>query len=297
MLTALPEFHQYLRARGYLSREIRLYKSDVFLLSRWAEDRKLGNSWSHKMVKLYFETLKISKSPSEIRLKRHTVATYLWFLYRTGSIDPAWYFRSSDQFTILPRWLSPKEQALLLAEVRQIAQENIKIAALIGLLFTTGLWPTQISDLKVKDIHHLQSTELSIKGANTNFRQIHPLIYQVLREYLVQRQAETATFLFEDDAGQPISPDCIRKQVREIARQAGLKSVTVRILQHTCAKRICDRDGYWRVLFYLGYEKRDRYAYANPDAELLFSPKKGFNQYHPIQPPKDTPEYRPTKPL
>ena len=271
MLTALPEFHQYLRARGYLSREIRLYKGDVFLLSRWAEDRKLGNSWSHKMVKLYFETLKTSKSPSEIRLKRHTVATYLWFLYRTGSIDPAWYFRSSDQFTILPRWLSPKEQELLLDKVRQIAQENIKIAALIGLLFTTGLRPTQVSDLKVKDIH-LQSRELSIKGINTNFRKIHQVIQQILCEYLVKRQAETATFLFEDDAGKPISLDFIRIQVQEITRSAGLKGVTLRILQHTCAKRICDREGYWRVLFYLGYEKRDHYAYADPDAEFLYLP-------------------------
>ena len=277
MLTAFPEFHQCLRARGYLSSEIRLYKSDVFLLSRWAEDRKLGNSWSYKMVKLYFEALKTSKSPSEIRLKRHTIATYLCFLYRTGLIDPAWYFRRTDQFTILPRWLSPKEQALLLEEVRQIAQENIKIAALIGLLFTTGLWPTQISDLKVMDIHHLQSRELSIKGANMNFRQIHSLIYQVLREYLVQRQAETATFLFEGDVVQPISPDFIRIQVREITRQAGLKGVTARILQHTCAKRICDREGYWRVLFYLRCEKRDRYAYANPDAELL-------SLYKPVSP-------------
>lgn len=271
MLTVFPEFHQYLRARGYLSREIRLYKGDVSLISPWAEDKKLGNSQSHKTVKLYFETLKTRKSPTEIRIKRHTIATYLWFLYRTGLIDPAQYFRRSDQFTILPRWLSLKEHELLLAEISQVGQENIKIAALIGLLFTTGLWPTQISNLKVKDIH-LRSTELSIKGISTNFRQIHPLIHQVLHEYLSRRQAETAMFLFEDDAGKPISPDFIRIQVREITRQADLKGVTVRILQHTCAKRICDREAPWRVLFYLGYEKRNRYAYANPDTEFLFSP-------------------------
>ena len=280
MLTAFPEFHLHLRARGYLSREIRLYKSDVFLLSRWAEDRKLGNSWSHKTVKLYFEALKTSKSPSEIRLKRHTIATYLWFLYRTGLIDPAWYFRKSDHFTILPRWLSPKEQKLLLAEIRQIAQENIKIAALIGLLFTTGLWPTQISDLKVKDVH-IRSTELSIKGASTNFRQIHPLIHQVLHEYFAEHQAETAKFLFDDDEGEPISPDCIRKQVRDITCQAGLKGVTVRILQHTCAKRISEGEGPLRAFFYLGREKSRHYTYANPNAKLEFS---FMNNLRPVSP-------------
>lgn len=271
MLTAFPEFHQYLRARGYLSREIRLYKGDIFLFSRWAEDKKLGNSWSHKVVKLYFEALKTRKSPAEIRIKRHCIATYLWFLYRMGFIDPAWYFRRSDQFIILPRWLSPKEQELLLAEISQVAQANIKIAALIGLLFTTGLWPTQVSNLKIKDVR-LQSTELSIKGASTNFRQIHPLVHQVLHEYFAERQAETATFLFDDDAGKPISPDFIRKQVRDITCQAGLIGVTVRILQHTCAKRIRDGEGPWRALFYLGYEKSHRYTYANPDAEFLFWP-------------------------
>ncbi len=280
MLTALPEFHQHLRARGYLSREIRLYKGDVFLLSRWAEDRKLGNSWSRKTVKLYFEALKTSKSPAEIRIKRHTIATYLWFLYRTGLIDPAWYFRRSDHYTILPRWLSLEEQELLLAEISRIAETNIKIAALIGLIFTTGLCTTQISDLKVKDVQ-LRSTELSIKGASTNFRQIHPLIHQVLHEYLSRRQAETAMFLFENDAGKPINPDFIRKQVRDITCQAGLKDVTVRILQHTCAKRISDNEGPLRAFFYLGCEKSRHYTYATPNAKLEFS---SMNNLRPVSP-------------
>jgi site-specific recombinase XerD len=280
MLTAFPEFHQYLRARGYLSKEIRVYKGDVFLLSRWAEDRKLGNSWSHKTVKLYFEAIGAHKSPAEIRLKRHTIATYLWFLYRTGLIDPAWYFRRSDHFTILPRWLSPKEQTLLLAEISQVAQENIKIAVLIGLLFTTGLWPTQVSHLKLKDVR-LQSRELSIKGANTNFRQIHPLVHQVLHEYFARLQAETATFLFEDDAGKPISPDFIRIQVRDITCQAGLKGVTVRILQHTCAKRVSENEGPLRAFFYLGREKSRHYTYANPNAKLEFS---SMNNLRPVSP-------------
>ena len=288
MLSTLPEFHLYLRKRGYGSKEIRQFKGDIFLLSRWAEDKKLGHSLSHEMVKLYTNMCQMRKSPAEVKVKRESIAIYLYFLYREGFVDPAWYFRRRDSLTLLPRWLTAYEQNLLLTEINHLALQNALSAALIGILFTTGLWTTKISVLRMKDVH-LSERALRIEGISLTFRHIHPLVYPILRQYFVERQSCAAKFAFENDEGKPVSPDFIRGEVARVSRQAGLRGVTVRILQHTCAKNIRDNEGPTRAFIYLRHTKSRRYAYAKPNVEQIFLSNTDLFQVSPHSAPREHP--------
>jgi site-specific recombinase XerD len=284
MLDALSDFHLYLQSGGLNSKEIQRCKSDIFLLTRWVESKKLGNSWSHKAVKLYFEALETHKSPTEVMARRQSVAFYLWFLYRVGLVDPAWYFRKTDQLTIVPRWLTAEEQHSLLVAINNFSFQELRPAALVGLLFTTGLWPTQISMLKMKDIR-LSSLELYVDGASPNYRQVHGIVDLVLSNYLHTRPLKAETFAFSDDKGNPINPDYVRKAVAQLSHEAGLKGVTVRVLQHTCAKNLRDKEGAVRAFIYLRQTKHQRYAYAKPDAKQLIFSKEDLASVSPHSAP------------
>jgi integrase/recombinase XerD len=173
------------------------------------------------------------------------------FLKREGVLDenPAYYLSSPKLWQMLPEVLSEEEAKALLGAPDRSTKEGARDAAILELLYSSGMRVSELCGLKLKDV---EDTFIKVFGKGSKERLVpigEPAI-KALDHYLGQwRGDDEAVFLFITHQGKPINRQNVWSLVRAYAKAAGLqKLVTPHTLRHTYATHMLNHGADLRII-------------------------------------------------
>jgi integrase/recombinase XerD len=139
-----------------------------------------------------------------------------------------------------------KQKALATPQSRKYA-ELVKDAAILELLFATGLRVSELCALSKADID-IQTGNAIIHGKGGKMRLVHVVnadVIEILREYadvFATSILKTGCF-FINRINKPISPDSVRSMIRRRAKEADISlHITPHMFRHSFATLLLEED-------------------------------------------------------
>lgn len=168
------------------------------------------------------------------------------FLLLDGHIrhDPTVNVEAPKSWQTLPKFLTPDEVELLLKQPDQ-TPEGIRDAAMLQLLYATGLRVSELIGLKLADIN-LDTGLLTCLGKGSKERSVPfgRAAEEALRAYLPVRQqilkGKASSHLFLSAQGRPISRQQFWKAIVEYGERAGIGHITPHMIRHTFATHLLE---------------------------------------------------------
>ncbi|MDX1615217.1 MAG: site-specific tyrosine recombinase XerD [Candidatus Promineifilaceae bacterium] len=252
-LTAFLHFLAH--ERNYSDNTIAAYRNDLGQFLSWLEAQSFDvGSWANitdEHVEDYASHLRQqSYTASSVARKVAAIKSFFHYLLARGRIsdDPTVDLDSPKVKKRLPKTLSLDEiERLLAAPFQRQSPKNLRDAALLYVLYTTGMRVTEAVSLTLDDVD-LESGTLDCEGKDGQVRElpIDDTTRQVLAEYLesgrphlVKDKDETALFL--NHRGQQLTRQGLWLIIKSYANQADLgDKVTPHTLRHSFAAHQLD---------------------------------------------------------
>ena len=139
-----------------------------------------------------------------------------------------------------PRFLSEAEYTRLL----DVAQDNVRDAAIIELFLQTGLRLSELAGLSVRDVtlaapttpEHPSTGTLRIKrGGRQVTIPLNHKAQNALRKWLVAREPIEDTTLFLTAVKKPMGKRAVQLTLEKYLKEAGIAGASVQTLRHTMA--------------------------------------------------------------
>jgi site-specific recombinase XerD len=159
-------------------------------------------------------------------------------------------------------FLTTEEADALLASPDRTRWTGRRDHALLLLALQTGLRVSELTGLRISDIHLGKGAYLRCTGKGRKDRAV-PLTrgtVAVLRVYLAERGGHPGDPLFPAPAGTALGTDAVRRLVQRHAATAGCpslrrKKIGPHVLRHTCAMRMLESGNDLAVIaLWLGHE-------------------------------------------
>jgi len=236
--------------RNYSVNTIAAYRNDLSQFTTWLDAQHPEvQQWSEaspEVVGAYVETLKQKAyTASSVARKVAAIKSFFHYLLARGLIvnDPTINLESPRVKKHLPHTLPAADVELLLEEPRKKrSPKGLRDAALLQVLYATGMRVTEAVSLQVEDINLAAST-ISCHGKANQVRQLpiddetQAVLVDYLengRPHLIKNKDETALFL--NHRGQQLTRQGLWLIIKAYAEQAGLGSqVTPHTLRHSFA--------------------------------------------------------------
>jgi integrase/recombinase XerD len=164
----------------------------------------------------------------------------------------------------LVSFLVPAEADALLASPDRSRRLGRRDHALLVLALQTGLRVSELSTLRLEDLHLGTGAFVRCtgKGRKDRTTPLTKLTATVMKEYLAERGGQGTDPVFAGPRGQPLSRDAIRRLVERHAASAAqacpslsLKKPTPHTLRHTCAMRLLESGtDIATIALWLGHE-------------------------------------------
>jgi integrase/recombinase XerD len=195
----------------------------------------------------YLWELKSVKKMEGRTLSRKVEALRSFYAFQTAERrlerSPAESFRGQRLRVLLPKYLSASEiQSLLSAPVGG-SFELARARTMAELLYATGMRVSELLALKL-DYVNLRDGWVRVlgKGSKERLIPIHERAVSILRQYLIlraRRFKDPPAELFPSRRGGPLSRVQFWRDLRALARQAGLKMrIHPHLLRHTFATHL-----------------------------------------------------------
>jgi len=147
----------------------------------------------------------------------------------------------------IPRYLSKTEVEKLITAADDGTDRGKRDAAMLTMLFYTGLRLSEIISLKLKDLAGDFSTVEVRHGKGDKYRilPLHPVLQTVLKYYLAEiRKGEDSPYLFPGVRGEKLAPATVRNIVYRTTKKADInKDVSPHVLRHSIATCLAQTDG------------------------------------------------------
>lgn len=251
MEAQLSAFLEYLQEeQAYSQNTIAAYRNDLGQFYKFVQvhysSLEAWHELGDKEVRTYMENMKRqSYASSSIARKVAAVKSFFKFLFARGFVthDPTNGLESPKVKKRKPQTLSPAEvERLLEAPLQKKLPKNLRDAALLGVLYATGMRVTEVVSLELSELDLAQS-QLNCNTKEGHMRELpfdehtHLLLEQYLesgRPYLAKNGEETALFL--NHRGHQLTRQGLWLIIKAYARQAELTSdVTPHTLRHSFA--------------------------------------------------------------
>ncbi|MFO7540289.1 MAG: tyrosine recombinase [Chloroflexota bacterium] len=249
----LLAFLQHIESKSrYSNNTTAAYKNDLgqflaFLQQSSFAHLTTWNEITEEVVNKYVDYMKTDTTYASSTVARKVAAVKSFFNY-LGARDliaenPATDVDSPKVKKRLPQTLTPEEvERLLAAPNHKESPKNLRDAALLTVLYATGMRVTEVVSLSVDDID-LDNQVLKCPGDNEETRQLpfnkktHAILEAYLsvgRPNLVKEKTESALFL--NHRGQQLTRQGLWLIIKAYARQVGLnQAVTPHTLRHSFA--------------------------------------------------------------
>ena len=236
--------------RNYSENTIAAYRTDLSQFTTWLDAQHPEvQQWSEAspvVVGAYVDTLKQKAyTASSVARKVAAIKSFFHYLLARGLIvnDPTINLESPRVKKHLPKTLPAADVELLIEEPRKKrTPKGLRDAALLQVLYSTGMRVTEVVSLKVPDVNLATST-LSCLGKANQVRELpiddetQAILVDYLengRPHLIKNKDETALFL--NHRGQQLTRQGLWLIIKAYAQQAGLgNQVTPHTLRHSFA--------------------------------------------------------------
>jgi len=291
----LAAFLSHLRgARNYSPETIRAYRSDCaqfisYLVSRGAA--RVGTSRAHSREKRDPNPRAIE--PADIRAfavhlhdlqeKRSTVArkisalrSFFAWMRREGFVEgnPARDVVSPRLERKVPRFLDQSEIARLVESPDETTLTGARDRAILELLYATGMRVSELTGLKVYDLHR-SDNEMRVIGKGSKERWVYfgDKARSALDRYLVARRSfppSKSEALFINARGGALTDRSVRRIVDRYVRESSARQrISPHGLRHSFATHLLDRGadlrGIQELLGHASLKTTQRYTHVSTE--------------------------------
>ena len=289
----LDQFLNYLLVeRGLSLNTLDAYSRDLhkylgFLLAQGIKDI---TETSDVTIILFLSTLK--KRPLSHRtIARNQSSIKMFYKYLAENkhmkSNPALNLETPKGALKLPQVLSIEEVDVLLQKPDRKTKTGLRDAALLELLYATGLRVTELVSLRLNDLNLEAGYLIAFgKGSKERLVPMGEVAQNVIREYLCKARPQLlgknhSYYLFTARKGKPLTRQGFWKIIKGYSRSAGIiKNITPHTLRHSFASHLLERGADLRaVQMMLGHaDISTTQIYTHVTSERL---KKIHTQFHP----------------
>lgn len=207
---------------------------------------------TRRLIQSYVESLNGTHKPSSVKRKLTVLKSF--FHYAEEEYDwenpfLRFKFKIKEQKQ-LPRLVPAetiqdllktlyKQMTLVIPRSRKYA-ELVRDAAVLELLFATGLRVSELCALSTSDIN-IQAGDALVSGKGGKTRLVHVVngdVIKILREYadIFSASIVKTGYFFINRIGRPLSPDSVRSMIRRRAKEAEIPlHITPHMFRHSFA--------------------------------------------------------------
>jgi integrase/recombinase XerC len=254
---AVEVFLAYLRSeRNYSPHTVAAYGEDLrgfaeFLASRQRKT-SLGAVRTDHLREYLGLLLEEGFARRSVARKLACLRSFFRYLVRTGVLaeNPTTALATPRLDKRLPVYLEENEAEALMAQPDRTTPEGLRDAALLEVLYGTGIRLSELLGLTSRDLD-LGSATLRVtgKGSKTRVVPLGTAAKRALEGYLAVRgtlaartSGSAARPVFLTDRGKPMSPKGVNRLVsRYIARVAEVQKKSPHVLRHTFATHMLNR--------------------------------------------------------
>lgn len=236
--------------RGLAENTVRSYSRDLIRLVTYLDEKSLTLHGLNREV-LNGYLLRLKEGLSNRTVSRHisTLRTFFRFLVEEGvfQVNPARLLESPKLSRKLPGTLSPSEVERLLGQPEAVEPRGQRDAAMLELLYATGLRVSELVTLKLSNINLESGYVRTIgKGSKERIVPMGEKARKALLTYIedgrprLARRLRTA-HVFLNYLGKRLTRQGFWKILKGYARQAGIKhEVTPHSLRHSFASHLLE---------------------------------------------------------
>lgn len=249
--------------RGASMHTLDAYRRDIRHLLAYLAGKKLSpESVSSDQLRQYMSALsEDGLGARSIARKLSSLRQFFHFLVSEGTRedDPTAKLESPHIGRPLPKYLTEEEvNQLLKAAHEDTSQEGIRTAAMLEMLYASGLRISELISLKVSAVQAYNENNPFLivfgKGGKERLVPLHTEAMQAIRRYLEIRPhfcRQESPWLFPSKRGKnPITRQRFGQVIKDLARRAGINPsrVSPHVLRHSFASHMLRHGADLRVL-------------------------------------------------
>jgi integrase/recombinase XerD len=276
--------------RGLATNTVSAYRSDLLRLQEaLGRGRPVEDARRQDLLRVLRRMRVGGRSPRSVARWLVSVRGFFAYALREGRIaeDPAAHLDAPRTWRVLPKTLSCADVEALLAAPDRGEPGGLRDAAMLELLYATGLRATELLGLRLGDLH-LDAGYLRCWGKGSKERVV-PLGDQadaVLQRYLAQARptllhGKRSDMLFVNQRGGAMSRQGFWKIVRRYGLRAGIRTdLSPHVLRHSFATHLLENGADLRsVQIMLGHaDISTTQIYTHVNRERL---KRIYEDFHP----------------
>ena len=290
-VTYLPIFLDFLAVeKGLAKNSLSAYASDLRHFGHWLADQQLDLERVERInIVKYFQWLRgagisarsVARALAAIRgLFRFLVAE------RHLKKDPTENLENPKLWSTLPKSLQPNEVEALLAAPDRTTTDGLRDAAMLELLYATGLRVSELIKVRIDDVVLDAGFLRTIgKGSKERIVPFGDSARDIMVEYAEKSRPELDKFadphLFLSRRGRPMSRQAFWMKITRYARESGVKAhISPHVLRHAFATHLLENGADLRsVQMMLGHaDISTTQIYTHVSRARL---QKMYDQFHP----------------
>ncbi len=289
--TYLPTFLDYLAVeKGLAKNSLVSYGTDLRRFGKWLEEHSTDiESVKRAHLTRYFQSLRSAGiSARSVARALAAIRGFFRFLVAERHLkhDPTENLDNPKLWTTLPKSLPPSDVEALLAAPDRQSPDGLRDAAMLELLYATGLRVSELIRVKLEEIE-LEAGFLRTFGKGSKER-IVPFgnsARDAITAYIDRGRAHfnrrNDPHLFLSNRGRPMSRQSFWMKIVKYARKAGIKSqISPHVLRHSFATHLLENGADLRsVQLMLGHSDiSTTQIYTHVSRARL---QKMYDQFHP----------------
>jgi len=237
--------------RGASPHTVRAYAADLERYVDWASRAGVDPvQLTHRQLRSYLAELDRARyARSTIARRLSAVKSWFGYLVAEGLVesDPATVLSAPKLPTRLPRLVPAEELAALLDAPDATTPSGARDAAVLELLYASGLRVSELSGLKIANLDFAQGQIIVMgKGSKERILPIHPAATARLKAWLscgrpAFARPDSPDVVFLSSRGRALSPDAIRRLFKRYVAQTGAASaLSPHAIRHTFATHMLE---------------------------------------------------------
>jgi len=287
--TYLPVYLDYLAVeKGLAKNSLTSYRTDLRRFGEWLDDRPLEDVRRQDVVR-YFQSLRSSGiSARSVARSLAALRGFFRFLARERHLkhDPTENVENPKLWKTLPHSLQPSEVEALLAAPDRKTPDGLRDAAMLELLYATGLRVSELIRVKIDELE-LEAGFLRTfgKGSKERIVPFGDAARKAIAAYMERGRPHfnlrNDEHLFLTNRSRPMSRQTFWMKIVRYARQAGIRShISPHVLRHSFATHLLENGADLRsVQLMLGHSDiSTTQIYTHVSRARL---QKLYDQFHP----------------
>ncbi|HYS55552.1 MAG TPA: site-specific tyrosine recombinase XerD [Thermoanaerobaculia bacterium] len=284
--TYLPIYLDYLAVeKGLAKNSLSSYATDLRRFGKWLDQHPLESVKRQNIVR-HIQSLRSSGiSARSVARALAALRGFFRFLVAERHLqhDPTENLDNPKLWSTLPKSLHPSEVDDLLNAPDRTKPDGLRDAAMLELLYATGLRVSELIKVKVEDVV-LDAGFLRTfgKGSKERIVPFGDSARNAITAYIERgRPAVDSVYLFLTNRGRPMTRQTFWMKVVKYARQAGIKAhISPHVLRHSFATHLLENGADLRsVQLMLGHSDiSTTQIYTHVSRARL---QKMYDQYHP----------------